>query len=135
MPLSSTPGVFVRAIRQLSFGFVIAGLLTPAVLSSYVSFIRDRHFRETGLLPDGIGFAEWWVIGIRVTAVMFLLAAACAACSYWLAKRPRGWHRHLELLALIAPIVALAMLGPFLVTLLFGRSDVFWTFVLGRHAS
>jgi hypothetical protein len=134
MPINCPAGAFVVAIRKLSFGFMLAGMLTPGVLASYVSFIRNRHERETGFLPDGIGFAEWWVVGFRVAAMMFLLGAACAAWSYWLATRPRGWQRQLELLALVAPIVALAVFGPIWVTTLFGRSDMFWTVILGRHA-
>jgi hypothetical protein len=69
-------------IRPLGIGLWLAGLLTPVGFALFATFRADRHVRETGYLPDGIGSVDLWVLGMRISALMFLVALVCAVWSY-----------------------------------------------------
>jgi hypothetical protein len=103
-------------MRRLShvFGGLVIGI--PVLVYLYVMYSTSRYTAENGVGPEGKGYFDLAVLGLRTMLALALLAAIAAVIAYTSDRGEKfGWRRvELATLCAMAPAIVLltrALLG------------------------
>ena len=101
-------------MRKWSYLFFALSAVTPVAVRLGIQWLADAWEREHGFPPEGKGYFDLVVYGIRIMLVFAVLAIACAAISYLRVAGTRPVLRHVELALFCTPLVlAIALAGRF----------------------
>ncbi len=96
-------------MRRLSQLFAVLVVATPPAVYLLIGYAASRFEREHGFPPEGKGYFDFIVLGLRVMLVCALLACATATLAWLRAPDRQTWPRRLELgvAVALAPVVVL----------------------------